>query len=482
MKSLHKKGTSWWLIGLIALSLISGVSYTAYSLVIVPQREAKNRVQTVPVERQSLPLTVSANGVVKPERLVNISPKTPGLLKSLLVKEGDRVQQGQILAFMDDSNLQGQLIQAQGQLTQAQVNLQKLIAGNRPEDIGQAKARLAGAQANLEKLMAGNRPEDIGQAKARLRDAQAALGGAKDDLRRNQELFRWGAISAQAFNTARTAFERSQAQVMQTQQALALAQAGTRQEDIAQARAQVVQAQEALALAQAGTRQEDIAQARAQVVAAEGAYQTAQAQLNDTVIRAPFSGVVTRKYAEPGAFVAPTTAGSAVSSATSSSIISLAGTNQIVANVAESNIAQLRLGQVATIQADAYPRKVFKGQVIQIAPESIVSQNVTSFEVRVKIIDEPQQLLNSGMNVNVNFKVGELKKALMVPTVAIVRREEGTGVYVDVGDKKPVFIPLVTGVTVDAKTEILSGLRGNERVFITFPEGFRPGLNIPGLH
>jgi HlyD family secretion protein len=61
-----------------------------------------------------------------------------------------------------------------------------------------------------------------------------------------------------------------------------------------------------LALSQAGARSEEIAIARAQVLSAKGSLQTIQALINDTKIRAPFSGTVTRKYADPGAFVTPT--------------------------------------------------------------------------------------------------------------------------------------------------------------------------------
>ena len=129
---------------------MAGGGYAVYrQLIVIPEQQAKRKVLTAAVERMSLSVTVSANGTIKPERLINVSPKTSGRLKSLLVKEGDRVKQGQILAYMDDSNFRGQLTQAQGQLAAAQANLQKLIAGNRSEDIAQAQAELSNAQASL---------------------------------------------------------------------------------------------------------------------------------------------------------------------------------------------------------------------------------------------------------------------------------------------------------------------------------------------
>lgn len=194
----QKKAKINWLSWLIILGILGGIGYTIYYQVTVrPRQEASSRVVTRSVQRQTLAITVSANGTVKPERSVNLSPKNSGILKQLLVKEGDVVKQGQILAYMDDSNLRGQLISAQGQLAQAEANLQKAQAGNRPQDIGQSQAQLDEALANLRKLETGNRPQDIAQAQARLRSAQANLNQVEDDLRRNQQLYNDGAIALQ---------------------------------------------------------------------------------------------------------------------------------------------------------------------------------------------------------------------------------------------------------------------------------------------
>ncbi len=417
-----------WLLGLLVLIPLGGISYIAYNqLVIVPQQQAKNKVQTATVERSNLTITVSANGTVQPERSVNVSPKTSGILKQLLVKEGDSVKAGQILAYMDDTNLQGQL--------------------------GQSQGNLAAAAANLQKVIGGNRQQATAQANAKLQDSQFALRLTQNDLQRNRLLAQSGAISRQALDTALTARDRAQAQVKQDQ--------------------------EALALSQAGAQQEDIDQARGQVAAAQGAMQMIQTNLNDMVIRAPFSGVVSRKFADPGAFVTPTTAGSAVTSASSSSILSLASMNQIVAQVAEANISQIRMGLAATIQADSYSGKTFTGQVVQIATQSVVVQNVTSFEVKTSVLD-PEHLLRSGMNVNVTFNAGELNNVLVVPTGAIVQQDSAQGVFVAQDKGDPVFMPIVVGTTVNDKTEVKSGLTGTEQVLLSFPPGTRKVSKLNG--
>ncbi|WP_041565774.1 efflux RND transporter periplasmic adaptor subunit [Nostoc punctiforme] len=481
-----KKGKRNWLSWLIAFCLLGGIGYAVYyQVAVVSQQQASRRVLTRPVQRQSLTITVSANGTVKPERSINLSPKNSGILKTLLAKEGDLVKQGQIVAYMDDSNLRGQLTSAQGQLAQAEANLQKAIAGNRPQDIAQAQGVLDEAQANLQKVQAGNRSQDIAQAQARLQSAQATLRQAEDDFVRNQQLYNAGGISLQTLNQNRATRDSAQASVNEAQQALGLQKAGSRPEDIEQAQAVVKQRQQALALLKAGTRQEDINAARAQVTSARGSLQNIQAEINDTIIRAPFDGVVTKKFADPGAFVTPTTASSEVASSSSSSILSLASTNEVVANLAETNISKISLGQKVSITADAYPGKTFEGKVSQIAAQAIVEQNVTSFEVRVSLSD-PQRLLRSGMNAEVDFQVGQVENVLVVPTASVVRQQNATGVYVTGADNKPVFTRIETGVTANNFTEVKSGLTGNERVLLSFPPGSRPqstprGGVFPGL-
>jgi HlyD family secretion protein len=473
-ETIHQPKIKKWLMwSLVAISLTGIGSYVAYNqLVTAPQQRAQRKIQTAAVTRGNLSIVVSANGTVQPESLVNVSPKTSGVLKQLLVKEGDFVKPGQIVAYMDNSNLQGQLLQARGNLAAAQANLNKVIAGNRSQDIAQAQSQVDEATASLQKLIAGNRSQDIAGAVASLNKVQATYGQAAEDLQRNQKLQASGAISQQALSLARSTSDSAQAQVEQARQALNLLKAGARPEDIAQAKSILNQRQQALNLLKAGSRPEDISEARAKVMAAQGAVTIAQRNIDDTVIRAPFAGIIARKYADPGAFVTPTTAGSAVTSATSSSILALASTNEIVAQVAEASISQIRVGQVAIIKVDAYSGKTFEGRVTQVATQSLVQQNVTSFEVKVAVADS-QRLLHQGMNVTIDFKAGELNQVLVVPTASIVQQRAVQGVFVAKKGGDPVFMPIVVGTTVNDKTEVKSGLTGNERVLLSFPAGTR---------
>jgi HlyD family secretion protein len=262
-------------------------------------------------------------------------------------------------------------------------------------------------------------------------------------FRSNQQLIEAGAIG-------RVTFDASRSQYLATQE-----------------RINALKAQ--LDLVMAGFRPEDIAAARARVTEAKGALQTIRTRIADTEIRAPFSGVITQKYADIGAFVTPTTSASATSSATSSSIFALAGDLEGIANVSETDIGSIHQGQAVELRVDAFPNRTFGGTVRLIAPESLVVQNVTSFQVRIRLVDPDRGKLLSGMNFTAGFLVGRRPDALLIPTAAIVSEDKGTGVHVLGSDRKPQFRPIQAGATVGTQTEVLSGLREGERIFITFP-------------
>lgn len=118
-------------------------------------------------------MRITASGKVVPIQSVNISPKNPGVLSQLYVQQGDRIQQGQILARMDSAGIEAQRSQYRANLAQSQAQLAEALAGSRPQEIAQAKARLAQAQAQLAQARAGNRPQEIAQSQSQVDAAQA---------------------------------------------------------------------------------------------------------------------------------------------------------------------------------------------------------------------------------------------------------------------------------------------------------------------
>jgi HlyD family secretion protein len=189
---------SWRKFGLFGIFVAIGIGIlVAKNSNLAPTDKSPSNTLTQTVERKTMPVKISANGTVKAYRSINLSPKTAGTIKTLLVKEGDRVRQGQVIAMMDDASLCGELSQYQGQLLEQQANLHQLQAGNRPQDIAKAEAQLAEVKANLHQLQAGNRPQKIAQATAKWQQSQATLTQKESDWQRYQELYKSGAISGQ---------------------------------------------------------------------------------------------------------------------------------------------------------------------------------------------------------------------------------------------------------------------------------------------
>lgn len=428
---ISKKGQPTpWLIGLVTAGLI-GTGALTYGVIQRRSAPIDIAAMTVPVESQSLRAQITASGTVQPVQTVNLSPKSPGILAELLVQQGDRVKKGQIVARMENDGVAAQIVQAQARVDRAAARLAEARAGNRPEDIAQAEAR-------------------VRQAEARVTESQARLGLAEERLNRNQSLADQGAISQDQLDEIRSGADTARATLEQTQ-------------------ASLQEAQRSLRLLQQGSRVEDIAAAEADLAEARGNLQAVQVQQRETFLYAPFDGIVTQKFADEGAFVTPTTSASEVTSATSTAIVAIAQGLEVLAEVPEVDIQQLRVGQPVEIVADSYPGETFQGRVKLIAPEAVVKQNVTSFQVRIAL-ETGQNKLLSGMNTDVTFVGDQLPSTVVVPTVAIVTKDGETGVLVPDAENEPKFRAVTLGTAVGNQTQILKGLQPGERVFTDIPK------------
>lgn len=194
---------------------------------------------------------------------------------------------------------------------------------------------------------------------------------------------------------------------------------------------------------------------------------------SDLLIRAPFSGLITERFAEPGSFVTPTTAASTNAGATSSTLVELSEGLEVAAKVPESDIGRIRVGQEATVRVDSFPDQLFPAKVRDIAPRALKTDNVISFEVELTLIDPPPTL-RIGMTADVNFQTGRTTASTLVPTVAIVTERGQSGVLLVGKDDEPTFQPVELGVSSGDKSAILSGVKPGTRVFIDLPPWAKP--------
>ncbi|MEH1918640.1 efflux RND transporter periplasmic adaptor subunit [Nostoc sp.] len=461
-----------WLMGLMAGSALVVGTITTYTLVNQGTNKEDIAQLTVPVAAQNVTLRITASGKVVPVQSVNISPKNPGVLSQLYVEQGDRIQQGQILARMDSAGIEAQRSQYRANLAQSQAQLAEALAGSRPQEIAQARARLAQSQAQLAAAKAGNRPQEIAQSQSQVDAAQARVNYTSEQVKRYEYLYKEGAEKKQLLDQAISDDKSARANLEEAKKRFSLVQSGTRTEEIDQRQAAVNEARAALVLLEDGTRSEEIVQRQAAVASAEAQLKGVQVQLEDTIIRAPLSGIVTQKYAEPGAFVTPTTSASTSASATSSSIVAVARGLEILAQVPEADLGRIKQGQQVEIVADAYPDQVFKGHVRLIAPEAVVEQGVTSFQVRVAL-DTGIDKLRSGLNVDLTFLGDRVNNALVLPTVSIVTEKGKTGVLVPDAKNKPQFREVTVGAQIQNQTQILGGVKEGDRIFVNPPKDYK---------
>ena len=426
------KSLNPWIIGILIGGAL-GTASTIYLKIRSPSSTQDLVNQTVIVQSQDLTVQIQASGVVQPVRKINLSPEEAGRIAELHVQEGDRVEPGQIIARMDSEQLQAQVNQYQALQMRAQADLSLKRAGDRPEEITETRARVATAEASVAA-------------------AQASLMPANEELTRNQPLVQAGAISRNAFTAYVAKAEEARANLDAEQRRLAEQQAS-------------------LQKSLNGTRPEEIAQAEAELAEANAQLNFYQTQFNKTTIQAPFAGVITRRFAEEGDFVTPTTSASESEGATSTSIVELSSGLEIEAKIPEANIAQISLGQSVDIQTDAYPNETFKGQVRLIAPRAIQQNQVTSFRVKVSL-QTGQETLKPGMNVRLSFLSQPIQNALAIPLAAVVTQPDGqTGVYLSNDPAQSHFQSVQLGISSGNQVQVLEGLTEGDRIRLAPPSG-----------
>lgn len=268
---------------------------------------------------------IEASGTVEATE-ADLGFQAGGRVAVVLVREGDRVDSGAVLARLDVRDL-----------------------GARRE---QAAAQLAAHRARLREMERGARPEELAQAEAAARAAEQQRAEAERVARRSRNLFQGEVLSREQLDQAETALEVS------TERAR--------------------QAADQLRLVQDGPRAEQVAAQRAVVQGAEAALAQAEAALSYAEVVAPYDGIVTRRHREPGEAVSP-----------GLPVITLMNPADrwVRIYVSEDRIGRVVLEQAAVIRTDSYADSSFAGRVRYVASEAeFTPRNVQTTEERLKLV------------------------------------------------------------------------------------------------
>jgi RND family efflux transporter MFP subunit len=207
------------------------------------------------------------------------------------------------------------------------------------------------------------------------------------------------------------------------------------------------------------------------------------AQLQNTVIRAPFGGVVVKKMAEVGESVAPIPPGVNLSTS-SGAIVALAdlATLEVEADVAESNVAKVANGQPAEVTVEAIPDRRYKAVLRQVIPTA--DRTKATVMVKVTILDKDKDL-KPEMSAKVTFLEPEKKEAapaagapvVLVPREAVVTRDGKPTVFL-VREDKAVARPVVLGTERQGQVIVKDGLAGGEIVVARPKDDLRDGATV----
>ncbi len=212
---------------------------------------------------------------------------------------------------------------------------------------------------------------------------------------------------------------------------------------------------------------------RAQVQQMEVALQQAQTNLTYSYIRAPFAGYIAERNLDQGAYVTGSTAST---STMSRGILTLHNIHRVrtLIEVVEKDVPLIKVGQAAEVRAEAYPDRVFTGQVSRVVQALNRATRTMTVEVD---LPNPDLALKGGMFARVEVLVGLHKDAIQIPVDALTRLEDNQYVYV-VRDSKVHQVPVETGARMDNRIEITKGLTGTEQVIVSGKDLVHEGIDV----
>jgi len=472
-----------FLIFLVVAAVVGVGGWFAYQrFVVQPQTAAATpSYETVQVVRGNILSTVSATGNIEPEAEVSLLFRGVGPVARVLVAQGDRVQQDQLLAELDTTDQTLALAQSRVSQEISNAQLKKLEAPPDPMDVAAAQAAvevaqagvsgaesaLASAQASYRELLVGVSDvqrtinnSQLQQAEIALKQAQQAYSKIKDQP--DAGLFPQAAQLEQAssnYEVAKAQVAKTEETANQAQIAQALNQIVQSQSALRQAQAQVVNAQNSLQKLLDGPKDEDIDIARAQVKQAQLSQLQSENVMANSRIVAPFDGVVSQvniKQGEQSANGKPAVV-----------LTDLSGFTMKVL-VDEIDVRQVAIGQPVRLSVDALPDAEITGKITQISPTAANINNVVAYEVTI-VPDPTDAPLRSGMSATAIITTAEVDDVVLVPNRYItLDRDTGKAYVSKLVNKQPALQEIELGLRNDTQSQVIAGLNdGDELALIT---------------
>jgi len=374
---------------------------------------ADSLAKTATVARRDFNSSVLATGAVRPQvgAEVRVGARISGKVVRLYANVGDEVEKGQMIAELE------------------QVDLEAVVAQRRAE-LRLAEAKLS----SVESLS----PKEIEKSQAEVAQWQATVQLGESTFARLDELLRNDDVGT-------------------------LQKVEDAEEHLAVAKTKLAAARKALDLARA-RETEGLRQARAEIERAAATLRHAEAQLSYATITAPLDGVIASVSTQEGETVA-----AGLNAPTFVTIIDLRRL-QVDAFVDEVDIGEIQIGQEAVFTVDAFPAREFRGQVAAVYPKAVIQENVVNYDVVVEIADSYDGLLRPEMTTSVTVFLEKREQVLAVPSNAVKRELGKSIVYVpsETGaEPRQVKVGWKDGQWI----EITSGLDEGQVILLARPDG-----------
>jgi len=477
----------------------------------------------VVAKRGEIVQEVNVTGRVKPAQNVDLAFEKSGKVSRIFVKIGDNVSAGQELVRLEDADFSAQLAQAEADLKTQVAKLSELEAGTREEEIMVQEVKVANTKADLEEAKknlidklqdAYTKSDDavrnkidqlfkspvmpLPQVNFSIIDSQSEadiewqrlvidnvlnlwkqslnqltlssnlssyVNGAKNNLNQLKSFLDKTAFAIN-ITTANTSISqatidtwRGEAATARTNVNTAISNLLTAEEKLKTAESNFSLANQELVLKKAGATNEETTAQEAQVEKAEANVLNYQAQLSKTILRSPIAGIVTKQEAKVGEIVNSNT--------TIISVISSAKF-EIEANIAEADIAKVKVGNSAKVTLDAYGEDViFGAKVVEVEPAETIIEGVTTYKTTFQFINEDERV-KSGMTANIDILTDKRENVIVVPQRAVTTKDGDKIVKVLVNDAVS-EVKVKTGLRgSDGNVEILEGVKEGNKVITAY--------------
>ena len=391
-KFLEKAPPKWRLILATSIALATAIvslySYLRFRPNILT--ETPTPVDTTPAR-----VAITALGRIEPEgKVIQLSAPNSvngSRVEKLFVNQGSKVKTGQIVALLDGyTRATVNVQQALDQVRVSQAKLAQIQAGAKQGDINAQKAAIARLQSQLQ--------GEIATGNATIARLQAELDNAQTEYNRYQKLYEQGAVSASIADARSLQVKTLQQQVNEAQATLNRS-VNTLQDQIREAKAKLDSIKE--------VRPQDLQLAQAEVQSAKSAVKQAKAEQELSIVKSPITGTVLKINTKPGEIVS------------SQGIIEIGKTNQmyVVAEVYQTDIKKVRLGQKTIISSTALPRK-FKGtvtdigllvdrqKILNINPGADTDRRIVEVKIRIDELEDNKLIMGlTNLQVDVAIQI-----------------------------------------------------------------------------